>query len=295
MNVSISRRRLLLTGAAMAAAPAMCLPAATKTPAALMDRLVAAPAKATLLGASAPSTDVWAYNGGVPGPELRLRVGQQLRIQLDNRLAHPTTLHWHGMRVPNGMDGVPDLTQPPVPPGGQFEYRFTARDPGTFWYHPHFQSAEQLDRGLHGVVVVEDERPLEVDRDLVWVLDDWRLGKSGQIVDDFGDLHDVSHQGRIGNTATVGGLVPADFVVKKGERIRLRLVNVANAWIFGLDFRGHHPMIIAYDGHAVEPHVPSNDLIVIGPSQRVDVLLDMTGEPGERFEVLDRYYRNQTL
>lgn len=290
----LSRRRLLLTGAALAAIPRLPIAAATPTPS-TPDRLVPAFAKTALLGPNAPATGVWAYNGKVPGPEIRLRVGQQLQIDLDNQLNHPTTLHWHGMRVPNGMDGVPDLTQPPVPPKGKFGYRFEVKNPGTFWYHPHFQSAEQLDRGLHGVVVVEDEKPLDVDRDLVWVLDDWRLGQNGQIVNDFGDLHDASHQGRIGNTATVGGRVPGDFAVRKGERIRLRLVNVANAWIFGLDFRGHDPRIVAYDGHAVAPHAPPNNLVVIGPSQRVDVLLDMTGAPGARYEVLDRYYRNQSL
>lgn len=287
----LSRRRLLLTGAAVAAMPHVPVGAATLA----AKRLVPAPATTTLLGPSAPATGVWAYNGQVPGPEIRLRVGEQLRIDLDNRLGHPTTLHWHGMRVPNGMDGVPDLTQPPVPPKGQFSYRFEARNPGTYWYHPHFQSAEQLDRGLHGVVVVEDETPLRVDRDLVWVLDDWRLGRDGQIVDDFGALRDASHQGRIGNTATVGGRVPEDFAVRNGERVRLRLVNVANAWIFGLEFRGHDPVVIAYDGHAVSPHRPEGNMVVVGPSQRVDLLIDMTGAPGARFEVLDRYYRNQSL
>ena len=284
----------MLTGVATVAAPRLTLSAASQTTLA-GHRLVAAPSRTALLGPNAPATDVWAYNGRVPGPELRLGVGQELRVVLENRLVHPTTLHWHGMRVPNGMDGVPHLTQPPVPPNGTFEYRFRARNPGTFWYHPHFQSAEQLDRGLQGVIVVEDEMAPEVDRDLVWVLDDWRLGSEAQIVDDFGDLHDASHQGRIGNTATVGGVVPGDFAVTRGERIRLRLVNVANAWIFGLDFRGHDPMVIAYDGHAVAPHRPENDLVIVGPSQRVDVLLDMNGEPGERHEVLDRYYRNQSL
>jgi FtsP/CotA-like multicopper oxidase with cupredoxin domain len=247
-----------------------------------------------LLGPEAPATEVLAYDGSVPGPVFRLRRGERFDLAFDNRMDRPTTVHWHGMRVPNDMDGVPVLTQPPVPPGGSFRYAFTARNPGTYWYHPHFQSAEQLDRGLQGIVIVEDDDPPPVDRDLLWVLDDWRLDGKGQITGDFGDLHDASHQGRFGNTATVNGRVPGDVKVRAGERIRLRLVNVANAWIFGLDFAGHAPMVIAYDGHAVEPHRPAGDRVVVGPSQRVDLILDLTGAPGARFEVVDRYYpRNQ--
>ncbi len=258
------------------------------------ERLIPQPAKADLLGPD-KTTAVWGYNGTVPGPALRLKVGQRINTVLENRLTRPTTVHWHGMRAPNGMDGVPALTQPPVAPGGTFHYAFEARNPGTFWYHPHFQSAEQLDRGLHGVIVVEDENPPEVDRDLVWLLDDWRLDPKGQIVEDFGDLHDVSHQGRIGNTATLNGRVPEQFSLSKGERIRLRLVNVANAWIFGLEFKGHTPSIIAYDGHAVVPHAPADGIVVVGPAQRVDIILDATANPGQHFEVVDRYYRNRSF
>ena len=252
-------------------------------------RLTAAPASIALLGADAPETEVWAYDASVPGPMLRLKPGEVLDLEFHNGLTRPTTVHWHGMRVPNGMDGVPHLTQEPVAPNAGFHYVFPARDPGTFWYHPHFQSSEQLDRGLHGVIVVEDETPPAVDRDILWVLDDWRLGGDAQIVADFGDLHDASHQGRFGNTASVNGRVPGEFGFRSGERIRLRLVNVANAWVFGLDFAGQAPKVIAYDGHAVEPHAPPEGLVVLGPSQRVDLVLDLEGAPGQRFEVVDRF------
>ena len=175
-------------------------------------------------------------------------------------------------------------------PGERFTYAFAARNSGTFWYHPHFRSAEQLDRGLHGVIIVEEDEPPEVDRDLLWVLDDWRLDKQARIVPDFDNLHDASHQGRFGNTNTVNGRVPTELRVRAGERVRLRLVNVANAWIFGLDFTGHDPRIIAYDGLGVEPHAPHDGLVVIGPAQRVDLLLDMSAAPASRHEITDRYY-----
>lgn len=287
-----SRRDFLLTGAALGVVPLLRI----REPAASTDsrRLRAGPASHALVGSGAPDTDVWAYEGSVPGPVLRLKRGQRLAVDFRNDLPQPTTVHWHGLRVPNAMDGVPFLTQAPVAPGEGFHYAFEARDSGTFWYHPHFRSSEQQDRGLHGVVVVEDDEPPQVDRDLVWVLDDWRLDERARIVEDFGDLHDASHQGRFGNTATVNGRVPPDFAVRAGERIRLRLVNVANAWIFGLDFTGHSPRIIAYDGHGVTPHAPPDGRVVVGPSQRVDVILDMTGAPGERFEVVDRFYRQRS-
>lgn len=288
--MKLSRRTFLGYGGVLALAPVLPAPARLVGATPIERRLTAAAAKIPLLGARAPDTDVLAYDAAVPGPTFRLRPGEWFDLDFSNQLDRPTTVHWHGMRVPNAMDGVPVLTQPPVSPGGRFRYAFEARNPGTFWYHPHFQSAEQLDRGLHGVILVEDEKPLPVDRDVLWVLDDWRLDGAGQIVADFGDLHDASHQGRFGNTASVNGRVPEDFPVRSGERIRLRLVNVANAWIFGLDFAGHAARVIAYDGHAVAPHEPPGGIVVVGPSQRVDVVLDFNAAPGARFEVLDRYY-----
>jgi FtsP/CotA-like multicopper oxidase with cupredoxin domain len=291
--MQLSRRKFLVTGTALATAPILGAPMQLANAGVSRHRLTASAASIPLLGADAPDTQVLAYNGSVPGPILRFRRGERVELDFDNALDRPTTVHWHGLRVPNDMDGVPMLTQAPVAPGGRFRYAFELRNTGTYWYHPHFQSAEQLDRGLHGVIIVEDDDPPRVDRDLLWVLDDWRLDAKGQIVGDFGNLHDASHQGRFGNTASVNGSVSKDLRVQAGERIRLRLVNVANAWIFGLDFVAHSPTVIAYDGHAVAPHRPPDGLVIVGPSQRVDIILDLGGAPGERFEVLDRYFSSQ--
>jgi FtsP/CotA-like multicopper oxidase with cupredoxin domain len=206
-------------------------------------------------------------------------------------LAEETTVHWHGLRVPNAMDGVPHLTQQPIDPGDSFIYEFNAVDAGTFWYHPHQRSFEQVGRGLSGPLIIEELDPLEVDRDVVWVLDDWRLTKSAEISDDFGNGHDMSHNGRIGNTVTINGQVPDDFAVKSGERIRLRLINAANARIFGLDFAGLSPTVIALDGQPVAPHAPSNGLVVLGPAMRADIILDLVGPPQSRFPIVDRFYQ----
>ena len=190
------------------------------------------------------------------------------------------------------MDGVPHLNQPPIAPGGTFVYEFDAVDAGTFWYHPHQRSFEQVGRGLYGPLIVEEPEPPKVDRELVWVLDDWRLTKSAEISNDFGNGHDMSHNGRIGNTVTINGRVPDARPVRSGERIRLRLINAANARIFSLDFQGHTPTVIALDGQPVTPHAPMGGLVVLGPAMRADIILDMMGEPGSRVSVIDRFYRD---
>ncbi len=251
-------------------------------------------ARTALVGAGAPATDVWAYNATVPGPSIRLRQGERLRVQAVNRLAENTTVHWHGIRLPNSMDGVPDLTQRPIIPGGSFLYEFDAPDAGTFWYHPHSRSYEQVDRGLAGALIVEEHDPPDVDRDLVWVLDDWRLAADASITSDFANAMDMSHAGRLGNTVTINGQVQEELAVRAGERLRLRLLNVANARIFGLAFSGHAPQIIAIDGQPTEPHAPENGRIVLGPGMRIDIILDLALEPGSRVAVTDDFYRNRS-
>ena len=286
----ISRRSLLAAGGAglALAAGGRSWPARA-TPPPL--RLVAAPSRQDLFGDAARSTAVWTYNGSVPGPEIRLRQGEPVRIAVENRLDEETTVHWHGLRVPNAMDGVPHLTQKPIAPGETFVYEFAAPDAGTYWYHPHQRSFEQVGRGLYGALVVEEREPIEVDRDVVWLLDDWRLTPNGEISNDFGNGHDMSHNGRVGNTVTINGRIPDAFAVRKGERLRLRLINAANARIFALDFQEHDPVVIALDGQPVAPHRPANGLVVLGPAMRSDLILDMTGGAGSRMSVNDRFYK----
>ena len=255
-------------------------------------KLNPAPAKVPLVGGQRPETDVWAYNELVPGPPMRVRQGDRLKVTVENGLAGETTVHFHGIRLPNAMDGVPHLTQPPIDPGGTFVYEFDLPDAGTYWYHPHVRSAEQVGRGLHGALIVEEREPIRVDRDVVWLLSDWRLLPNAQISDDFRNMHDMAHNGRVGNTVTMNGRVRESFAVRSGERIRLRLINAANARIFGLEFTGHKPKVIAYDGQPVAPHEPADGRIILGAAMRIDLILDMTGKPGERFQVVDNFYRN---
>lgn len=286
----ISRRDLLAAGAVAAATAA--LPIGPVRAAGIPDHhLVPGTAQAPLAGPRYPTTEVWAYGGTVPGPEIRLRQGERLRVAVDNRLPEATTVHWHGVRVPNAMDGVPHLTQAPIEPGGKFVYEFVAPDAGTYWYHPHERSFEQVARGLYGPLVVEELQPLEVDRDVLWVLGDWRLLPDASISGDFGNAMETGMAGRIGNTVTVNGRVTDTFAVRAGERLRLRLVNAAPARIFGLEFQGHRPLVIALDGQPVTPHEPEDGRVLLGPAQRVDLVLDLTGAPGSRATVADTFYR----
>lgn len=288
----LSRRAVLAAsgGAALAA----CLPPwpgrASPMPA---YRLVARAGHAHLVGAPHPETAVWAFDGQVPGPEIRVRQGERLQVTVENRLDEETTVHWHGLRVPNAMDGVPHLTQPPIAPGASFVYEFEVPDAGTYWYHPHQRSFEQVGRGLYGPLIVEERAPIAVDRDVTWVLDDWRLSPDAQISPDFGNFMDASHNGRIGNTVTVNGYILEAFEVRAGERLRLRLINAANARIFGLELEGHRPVVIALDGQPVAPHAPADGRIVLGPAMRADLVIDLTGSPGARFTLADTFYRGR--
>jgi len=280
----VNRRQFLSLGAlALALArPAGAAPRVSK--------LRPAPARQSLVGAANPDTAVWAYNGTVPGPELRFRQGERLRIEVENSLGAGTTVHWHGVRLPNAMDGVPGVTQPPIAAkGGRFTYEFDLPDAGTYWYHPHLGNPEQVARGLYGALIVEEREPPAVDRDVVWVLSDWELDREARLDEEFANPMAASHDGRIGNTVTLNGAVPDSIGVRAGERIRLRLINASSARIYGLAFEGHAPTLIAFDGHPVTPHSAAR--VVLGPGMRADLLLDCTGKPGGEHRVIDGFYR----
>ena len=288
----LSRRNLLLAGgAAIASASLPSTASLAGTKPVRSFKLNAGSGKTQLAPQPSPMTSVWAYNGKVPGPEIRVRQGDRVRIEVDNGLAEETTVHWHGLRVPHAMDGVPHLTQTPIAAGGSYTYEFDMPDAGTYWYHPHQRSFEQVGRGLYGPLIIEERNPVKVDRDVTWVLDDWRLERNAQISGDFGNRHDAAHNGRVGNTVTINGRVPEAFDVRRGERIRLRLINAANARIFALRFSGHEPWIIALNGQPVTPHKASDGTVVLGPAMRADLIIDMTGVPGKRYTITDPFYR----
>lgn len=239
------------------------------------------------LAASGAATQLWGFNGQVPGPVLRYRKGQRLDLSLHNTLPISTTLHWHGVRVPHAMDGVPHVTQPPVPQGGRFRYHFDLPDSGTFWYHPHHSSLEQVGRGLYGALIVEEERPVEVDREVVCVLGDFLVNAATGIIAPFGQIGELAGDGRWGNVVTVNGKPLAwNEVVRAGDRLRLRLINAATARVFALTVAGAESWVIAYDGQAVTPH-PARKPLRLGPGMRVDLIVDFNGQPGDRAYLRD--------
>ena len=281
-----SRRDFLKYGSAAVLAPWVAGPAIAVNS---NYQLTAESTRIQLAGAPFPATETWSFNQQSPGPLLRLRQGQPATIGVQNRLAQGLTVHWHGLRIANPMDGVPILTQAPIATGESFQYAFTPPDAGTFWYHSHVNTAEQVGRGLYGPIIVEERAAPPVDRDLVWVLDDWKLDQQAQIVSDFDNPRDLARAGRLGNTVTINGKIPQALGVRAGERIRLRLINAANARIFALRFQRHRTLVIARDGQPLTPYEPGGP-VIIGPAQRIDLVLDMTEQPGQRYPVIDGYY-----
>jgi FtsP/CotA-like multicopper oxidase with cupredoxin domain len=282
-------RRSFLAGAASAAA-AVSFPSNARNLPAAEFGLVAKLGRVPLVGESHPPTDVWCYDDRIPGPEVRVRQGRPLRVVVHNQLPEDTTVHWHGIRLPNAMDGVPGLTQPPIKPGEQFTYEFAPPDAGTFWYHPHADSLQQIGRGLAGALIVEEMEPVPVDRDLLWMLTDWRLTSEAQIASGFGNAMEAAMSGRVGNTVTINGTISDGVRVQAGERIRLRLVNGSLARIMALRFEGHRPIVIAIDGQPCDPHQPEGGRVLLGPAMRADLVLDMQGEPGRKYRVVDEFY-----
>ncbi|WP_417206708.1 multicopper oxidase family protein [Antarctobacter sp.] len=261
----IDRRGFLAAGLAAAALPRV---AAGATPMALR----AEPVVAQILDPGDGATPMLGFNGSTPGPELRVVEGQRLSVAFDNQLADPTAVHWHGIRIDNAMDGVPGLTQDAVPPGGGFGYDFVAPDAGTYWYHSHHQSWEQVARGLYGPLIVTETTPPDVDRDITVILDDWRLEQSGEMAGGFGNMHDFAHGGRLGNFAKA---ILSQTTVNTGERIRLRLINTATARIFPVALEGIDARIVALDGRAL-PEPRALDQLRLAPAQRIDVIGDVT-------------------
>jgi FtsP/CotA-like multicopper oxidase with cupredoxin domain len=217
----------------------------------------------------------WTFNGTSPGPELRATVGDVLRVRLRNRLPVGTTLHWHGIDVPNGEDGVAGVTQDAVLPGASAVYSFRLDQPGTYWYHSHQDSAVQLDRGLYGALVVLPRGAAGEALDRTLVYDEWPLG-----LEEFPPPAQADFAMRSYVTTTVNGRTGSaveSIATTPGEEVRLRLVNAG--------YLGHYvespvPVIIAaLDGHELAGGPETTDAIPLGPGERVDLLLTAPARP----------------
>jgi FtsP/CotA-like multicopper oxidase with cupredoxin domain len=247
--------------------------------------LTAAPAKRRLRAEPAMETDVWAYNGETPGPVLRLKKGETTVVRLVNNLPQPTSLHIHGMRHGNIWDGVAGLTQQPVEPGQYYEYRITPQDSGTSIYMPFVPSRvdEQMERGLSGMVIVEDENWEKMDDDVAVLLDDWRLTDQHQLDTNFAVAADNARLGRLGNTLTVNGRPgPLEIKQRPGARIRVRIGGVMNARVIPMRFEKMvKATVIAIDGQPCEPFDPLRRQVIVAPGSRYDVVLDLPNKANE--------------
>ena len=231
-------------------------------------------------------TSLWLYNKTTPGPLLKARRGEIIQVEFINRLDHSSAIHWHGIRNINEMDGVPDLTQAAVEPSETFTYRFPVNDAGTFWYHAHQKSWEQVARGLYGaLIVLDDNEKFEDERDQLIVADDWLLYKNDQIdTASLGNLGHWSHGGRLGNALTINGSFSPSIEIASQGQVKLRLLNAANARVLSFALNDKLPMkVISVDGSPCEPFEVGE--VTIAPAQRVDVIVEDCANLRKLFEV----------
>jgi len=219
------------------------------------------------------ATPMLGFNGSMPGPELRVRRGERVVIDVENGLEEGTAVHWHGIRLENQMDGVPMLTQEMINPGDVHTYSFVPPDSGTYWYHSHYISHEQVARGMMGPLIVEDDTPPDIDQDITVLFSDWQMREDGSLIDDYTDMHSASHGGYMGNFARA---FVSKSRVQLGDRVRLRLINAATNRIFSVAVSGVSGQVIALDGMALAEPRPFSDL-VLAPAQRIDLIVDVTG------------------
>ncbi|MFC0283504.1 multicopper oxidase family protein [Camelimonas abortus] len=242
--------------------------------------LRAAPAAVRLRGAE---TRALAFNGVLPGPLLRLRQGETLALTLENGLDEPLSLHFHGAGAPNALDGVAGLTGPAVAPGERADISFTARHAGVFWYRPMVigRVSRQTERGLYGMLVVDEPAPPPVAADVAVVIDDWLLDDSDAIAADSDDAASRAGPGRFGNWLTVNAAPPPQaLALRPGARARLRILNAANARPLPLKLQGLEAHVMAVDGRPCEPFRPASDQLAMPPGGRFDLIVDAPPEDG---------------
>jgi len=230
----------------------------------------------------------WTYNGQVPGPLIRAKVGNRVIVHFENDLDEPTTIHWHGVRLPIEMDGVPGISQEEVKTGESFTYDFTLRDAGLFWYHPHAFSAAQVGFGLYGALLVEDPaeaKTVGVADELTIVLSDIAFNDKGVLDDpDNGDTTGMVF-GREGDHILVNGKELPTLTARANAPQRWRIVNAAKSRHFWLTLEDDRPFtIIGGDGGLNESSVTVTEALIT-PGERLDLIVTPTGAPGSTFAV----------
>jgi FtsP/CotA-like multicopper oxidase with cupredoxin domain len=224
------------------------------------------------------------YNGSLPGPLIRAKVGDRIIAHFKNSLPDPTTVHWHGVRVSVSMDGTPNMdgmqmSQAPVMPGESFDYDFRVPDASLFWYHAHVDSSVQVGEGLYGPLIVEDPSQPSFGDEVILVLSDAALDGDGGLAPPLRGDTLASLFGIEGQTILVNGRVHPTLSARAGARQRWRLLNAAQARFFQIELKGHTLTRIGGDGGLIESPV-DGDSIVLAPGERADVSVVPQGAPG---------------
>lgn len=235
----------------------------------------------------------WGFNEQLPGPVLRANAGDTLVVRVTNNLKEATTIHWHGISLPAAMDGTNGV-QKPIEPGEKFEYRFVVPDAGTFWYHAHTNETVQMERGMYGALIVEDETELVVDDEKIFMIDDMKLNKNNEFTTPswFIPRAIERHDGRQGNTLLLNGKENTVVNVHGGQTERWRFINSSSARYFHLYMGGKEFKIIASDGGLLE-HAQTVTSALITPGERIDIAVSFT--EGESFDIESLAYNRTTF
>ena len=278
---SVSRRSVLsaATGGLCIAGLGTYAPVAPAATNAAVD--LVAQARQTSLGQAVRPFDRWIYDTGFPGALIRGQQGETLTVQFRNQLEKPTTVHWHGLRVSRGMDGVTGkFASPLVLPGESFDYQVPLGDPGTHWFHSHHDSLNQIARGLYGPLIVDNaDEPSLVEQ--VMVLDDWTVKGTGPgaFEIDWSKLEPSlawGHAGVQGRVLTINGSVQPRLELAFEGATRLRMLNAATGRVFRPSFENARAWVVAMDGFSCQPFELTSALF-FGPGQRLDLLVEPTG------------------
>ena len=276
--------RRAFVGGGLAAAAWSLAPARAETPAPPPDgfrTFEAAPHPFAFLPPPAEPAATLAYGGTIPGPLLRLKKGEELKLRFSNTLADPTTLSFAGLRTANAVAGYGGLTGPRLAPGASAELRFVPPDSGFNLYLPHAGAtdAAQQGRGLFGPIVVDEADKMDVDEDVVVLLSDWNFDDKGGIKDDFADPAIARAAGRRGGLVFANGAAaPLRLKARPGARVRLRLGNAATARLTNVGIDGAATLIVAVDGQPCEPFAPLRNQFPMGPGARFELVFDMPRE-----------------
>jgi FtsP/CotA-like multicopper oxidase with cupredoxin domain len=253
--------------------------------------LIAAPLEVELVPGH--TTTAWAFGGSAPGMELRVRQGDWLRVRFVNHLPVPTTIHWHGIRLPLAMDGVPYVSQLPVLPGESFDYRFQVPDAGSYWYHPHVASSEQLGRGLVGALIVEERAPTGFVHERTLSLKNWHVDEEGGFLP-FSIAREAARNGTLGRLSTINGAPTPVLDLPAGQIVRLRVLNLDNTATYRLNLKGPgEARIYALDGNPITPRPLGADYW-LGPGMRLCLALKVPAA-GEEISLRDGPVRLGTL